>query len=67
MHLTLDLGSGHDLKVVRSSSMLGSMLNGESAWDSHFPSFLFAPPLLHVCSLTLSQIHNFKKYSFYLF
>ena len=30
-HLTLDFGSGHDLRVVRSSPMLGSTLNMEPA------------------------------------
>ena len=33
-HLTLDLGSGHDLRVVRLSSVMGSALGVESAWDS---------------------------------
>ena len=28
---TLDFGSGHDLRVMRLSSTLGSMLSGESA------------------------------------
>ena len=30
-HLTLDLGSGHDLVVVRLNPKLGSMLRGEPA------------------------------------
>ena len=30
-HLTLDFGSGHDLRVMRSSLASGSMLSGESA------------------------------------
>ena len=36
--LTLDFGSGQDLRVVRSSPMSGSALSGESAWDSPPPS-----------------------------
>ena len=33
-HLTLDLGPGHDLKVVRLSPALGSALGMEPAWAS---------------------------------
>ena len=33
-HLTLDFNSGHDLGVVGSSPMLGSMLGMAPAWDS---------------------------------
>ena len=32
--LALGFGSSRDLQVVGSSSVLGSMLGGESAWDS---------------------------------
>ena len=39
----LDFSSGHDLTIVRSSPMLGSLLSRESAWDSLSPS---APLLL---------------------
>ena len=42
--LTLAVGSGHGLKVVRSSLMLGSMLSRESAWDS-LPLCLSPPPV----------------------
>lgn len=35
---TLDFGSGHDLKVLRSSPVSGSALGGESARDSLSPS-----------------------------
>ena len=38
---TLDFGSGHDLRVVRSSPMLGAMISRESVGDSLSP---FAPP-----------------------
>ena len=34
MHPTLDLGSGHDLRVVRSSPVSGSALGAESAGES---------------------------------
>ena len=37
-HLTLGFGSGHDLRVMGSSSMLGFVLSGESAWQ-------FSPPV----------------------
>jgi len=45
---TLDFSSGHDPRIVRSSPELGSVLSGESAWDSLSPS---ASPY---CSLSLS-------------
>lgn len=39
-HPTLDIGSGHDLRVVRSRPTWSSSLNGESAprhlgWHTH--------------------------------
>ena len=40
-HQALDFGSGHDLRVVRSSPVLDSVLGEESAWGSPRPS---APP-----------------------
>ena len=52
-HLTLDLSSGHDLRVVRSSPGLGSVLSMEPAYDS-LP--LSAPlPLMHALSLSLKK------------
>jgi len=36
-HLTLDFGSCHDLRVVRSSPASGSALSMEPAWDSLSP------------------------------
>jgi len=33
-HLTLDFGLGHDLRVMRSSPLSGSLLGVEPAWDS---------------------------------
>lgn len=48
--LTLDFVSGHDLRVVGLSPALGSMLNGESPWDSLSSP---APPPEH--ALALSQ------------
>ena len=48
---TTDFSSGHDLRDVRSSPKLGSMLGMEPAWDSLSPS---APPALLACSLSLS-------------
>ena len=51
-HLTLDFGSSHDLRVVRSGSMLGV----DSACDSLFPS---VPP--RFCSLSLKKNKKYKK------
>ena len=34
---TLDFGSGHDLRVVGSSLILGTTLNKESAFPFHLP------------------------------
>ena len=64
---TLGFGSGHELGVVRSSPVLGSMLHIESAWDCLSPSVL--PPLTRTCvcvcslslSLSLSRNKVFKK------
>jgi len=42
-HVTLDFGSGHDLRAVRLSPMSGSELSMESACESLSPSPL-APP-----------------------
>ena len=60
-HLTLDFGSAHDLRVVRLSPGLGSMLGVEPAWDS-----LSAPPsclpcLHHPLACSLSSPFPTKK------
>ena len=44
-HLTLDFNSCHDLRVIRASSALGSMLSGESVVILSLLS-LYLPPLL---------------------
>ena len=36
-HPTLDLDSGHDVRVMKFSPVSGSVLSGESAWDSLSP------------------------------
>ena len=41
-HPTLDFGSGHDLRVVRSSPVSGSVYSAESAQDS-LPLLPFSP------------------------
>ena len=51
---TLDFGSGHGLTVVRLSSMSGSMLSVEPAWDSFSPSLSAPAPLKHSLMLSLS-------------
>ena len=55
-HLTLGFGSGHDLRVARSSPTLGSVLSEVSAWDS-LPLPLPLPLVLSL-SLSLSQINK---------
>ena len=68
-HQTLDFGSDHDPRVVRSSSALSSLLSMEHAWDSPSRSLsLSLSPLLTcacACSLALSQIKK-KKILAYL-
>ena len=49
--LTLDFGSGHDPRVIRSSPASGSVLSVEPAWDSFSPS----PSLCPTCSLQLKN------------
>ena len=44
--LALDFGSGHDLRVLGSSPVLGSLLSVESAWDSSLLLFLPLSPSL---------------------
>uniref|UniRef100_A0A452RRJ7 DUF4485 domain-containing protein n=1 Tax=Ursus americanus TaxID=9643 RepID=A0A452RRJ7_URSAM len=57
--VTLGFGSGHDLRVVRSSPKLGSALRGESAGDS-LPLLLSLPTL----SLCLSTpVHSLSPRS----
>ena len=46
---TLDLGSGHDLRVVRWSSEAGSALGGESAEGSLSPRDSWVAQPLSVC------------------
>ena len=59
---TLDFGSGHDLRVLRSSPASGSALSRESA--SVF-SVSFCPPT-SALSLFLSNKHtNLKKKKFF--
>ena len=54
--LTLGFGTGYDLRVVRSSSVMGSVLGMESAWGSLYPS-PSAPSHLHA----LFQINKQKS------
>lgn len=57
-HLTLDFGSGHDLRVMGSRPLSGSMLSRESAWDSHSLSL---PSLSPFPSLPLSLPHSLSQ------
>ena len=57
--LTLDFVSSHDLRVLGSSTVLGSMLSVESAWDSLSPS----PSALPFSrAISLSQINKILEY-----
>ena len=55
--LTLDFGSGHDLRVVGSSSTLGTALNTEPAWDSLSLPLPLSPT--HTLSLKEKYIYTF--------
>ena len=60
-HLTLDFGSGHDLRVMRSSPKSGSTFSMESAWDSLSLSLslsLCPSPYSHILSFFLNFIFN---------
>ena len=57
---TLDFGSGHDLRVLGSSSALGSNVNRESAREFSV-SLLLPPPPIHRHPRTLSQTNTFFK------
>ena len=57
---TFGFSSGGDLRVVRLSPSLGSMLSAESASDFISPSLC---PSSHLCSGSLSQINSFLKLS----
>ena len=52
-HPTLGFGSGHDLRVMGLSPALGSMLSGESAWDSSLT--VPPPPPDPPCTLPLKK------------
>lgn len=56
--LILDLSSGHDLRVLRRSPMLGSILGMEPAWDSLAPS---PPPLFPTPEHTQAYSYSQKK------
>ena len=55
-HPTLELGSGHDLRVLGSSPTLGSTFSMEPAWDSPHPL-----PLPTTCALKLKKKKKKKK------
>lgn len=57
-HLILDIGSGHDLGIVRSSPMLGSMLGVELAKDSISPSPSSPAPLKNKKEVTYRIVCN---------
>ena len=50
----LDFGQGGGLRIMGWSPESGSVLRGESAWDSPSPS---APPPLHALSLSNKYIN----------
>ena len=55
-HPTLDFSSGRDLRIVRSSFVLSSVISRESAWDSLSPSVSRSTPCIHSLSFFLSQV-----------
>ena len=52
-HLTLDLGAGHDPRVVGSSPVSGSVLRVAPVYDSL--SLPLPLPHWHMCSLSVSK------------
>ena len=61
--LTLDFGSGHDLRVMGSSPALDSSVSGEPAWDA-LPLPLPVPLPPHLCSPVISpKKKKFKRES----
>ena len=56
--MTLDFGSSHGLRVLRSSLDVGSPLIGESSRDSPSPSALCLSSCLHLGMCSLSQINK---------
>ena len=60
-HLTLVFGSGHDLRVMKSSPVSESVVSRESAGHSLSLSICpsIPPPTPHIC--TLSQINLLQK------
>ena len=55
-HLTLDLGSGHDLTVCEFEPRVWLCADcEETAWNSFPPSFSVLTLTLLICSLSLSQ------------
>ena len=60
--LTLDLASGHDLRVCGSEPHIRLCADGvEPAWDSVSPSLSAPPPLVCALSLFLSLSQNKLK------
>ena len=55
---TLDFSSGDDLRILRSSSIMGSMLSAVCLGFS-LPLPLLLPPLVHIYSL--SKINKYTK------
>ena len=61
-HLTLDLGSDHDLMVHEFKPLIGLCADGtEPAWDSVSPSLCPAPTCVHYLSLSQKK-KKLKKY-----
>ena len=55
-HLTLDLGSDHDLMVCEFEPHIGLCADGaEPAWDSVFLSLCLSPTCVHTRSLKINK------------
>ena len=59
-HPARDFRSGHELRVMRSSPKLDSLLRMEPAYDSFFIS-LSLYPRSHMCVLSLKYMHTDRQ------
>ena len=58
-HLTLDLGSGHDLRILRSSLAWGSVLTRGICFRTQ--SLSICPSSTHVCTCACARAFSLKQ------